>query len=106
MEDTTIKDANEIIQKLFASPIQTRSFSRHTVIITTPDEMEFTATANTKVEAKTLACQKILDFYDMNKQKVKQNCPHNLHIGRDFGKYDVCDGCVIGADCERVYKNL
>lgn len=66
-ESKLAKEAHELVQKLFGTHAHTRSFQRVTVITVTPDQMEFSATANTKFEAKELIAQQIIDHYNHTK---------------------------------------
>jgi hypothetical protein len=98
--DSIIKQANELVQKLFGVPMQTRSFNRVTVVITTPTE-EFSAQGNTKKEAKDAACKKIIDFYSL-----RQQCPSNYKFGKDFNLKEHCGHCTVQLQCREAYQLL
>ena len=93
-EYKTIKDANELVQKLFGAPMRKQSIPRHLVIVTTPDNVEFKATANTKFEADLLVSQQIIDHYN-------SVCPNGHVIGTDFNTKVNCDNCTVIKICAK-----
>jgi hypothetical protein len=69
---SNFQHVHELVQKLFGQHMHVRSFTRITVIVTTPDQMEFKATANTKNEAKELLAEQIKTHYN-DMCKIQQN---------------------------------